>query len=285
MPILKDLAHVLRVYEQGNTSQVVVFLGRRCGQMRVLAKGARRSTRKGFEGGFDLLSRGELLVYPRRDESLWIFKEWDERVRRPGLGRSWEALRGASFLCELAEALTRESAGAAPFNSGDGSTALLYDLLAHSSDALARGFEPGPLLLFFALRALEILGFLPDLSRCSRCGEAWPGAQALAGTGPRVFARPLARLGAEGLECNACAMQKSPERALEYRSAWLTIEALRALAFVKRTGKGVRLSRAAAEALARTLLLLVHGALERDLRTLRWAAQQILRMGDEREKK
>ena len=49
MPIVKDEAQVLRVFEQGNTSQVLVLLGRRLGQMRVLAKGSRRFHRKGFE--------------------------------------------------------------------------------------------------------------------------------------------------------------------------------------------------------------------------------------------
>ena len=275
VPILKDSAQVLRVFEQGNSSQVVVFLGRRYGQMRVLAKGSRNLPRKGFEGGFDLLMRGELLVYPRRDEGLWLFKEWDEHLRWEHRGRSWEALRGGSFLCELTEALTRESAGASPHSADDASNAALYDHLADAADALAQGMEPGPRLFCFTLRVLETLGLLPELSRCSRCGAAWSSAGASAGASSRADARILARLGVAGLECKKCVAQEPPDAAVG-----LTLEALRALAFVKRTGKGVRLSATAAQALARAFQGLVHGALEHDLRTLPWTARQVLRMGE-----
>ena len=110
MPILKDDAQVLQVYEQGNTSLVIVFYGRALGQFRVHGKGARRWTKKGFEGGFDLLARGEVLVYPRRGEGLWILKEWNETAR-PAVGQSLALLRAASYLCELTAALTRPTAG------------------------------------------------------------------------------------------------------------------------------------------------------------------------------
>ena len=75
MPIFKDHVQILRVQEQSNTSQIAIVLGRRLGQFHVLAKGARRWPKKGFEGGFDLLARGELLAYPRPGGQLWIFKE------------------------------------------------------------------------------------------------------------------------------------------------------------------------------------------------------------------
>src|SRR4051812_794319 len=110
MAILKDFAQVLHLYEQGNTSLVAVMLGRRLGQFRVHIKGGRRWPKKGFEGGFDLLARGEILVYPRLGETLWVFKEWDERAR-PALGGSLSMLHAASYLCEFTEALTRPKSG------------------------------------------------------------------------------------------------------------------------------------------------------------------------------
>jgi recombinational DNA repair protein (RecF pathway) len=336
MAIVKDLAQVLRVYEHGNTSLVLVFLCRRLGQVRVLAKGARRWARKGFAGGFDLLVRGELVVYPRRDESLWIFKEWEERARPAKLGRSPVALRAASYLCELAEAVTRETAGGgwhgeqprriegagARPGAGRGARdtheaaphAALYEQLAEAADVLNDGVPPGPVLLGFTLRALDTAGLLPDLARCSGCGRA------LSGLGG-------ARLGREGLECPACLGVEmgglseanrasvlttkpgnkagaagalasrptgggargsqlrpgAPSRreaagAGTARSVWLSPEALSALAYVKRTGKAVKLSRDAAGRNARALGLLVHATLERDLRTLPFAQAAVARM-------
>ena len=266
MAIIKDLAQVLRVHEHGNTSLVLVVLGRRSGQLRLLAKGARRWTRKGFAGGFDLLVEGELLAYPRRGEGLWIFKEWDER-RRPALGASPALLREAAFLCEFTEALTRETAGsawageephwpsAAPAAPSADRHETLYDLLAAAATALAGRAPPGPVLLAFVLRSLDVSGWLPDLARCSAC-------RALLPRGPAP-----ARLGYRGLECSEC-LGRARTPAQEAPGVWLAPEPLRALDFVRRTGKGVKLSSPAAEALARALAMLVHGALEHDLRTL-----------------
>lgn len=296
MAIVKDDVQVLRIYEHANSSLVLVLLGRRLGQLRVLAKGARRWLRRGFEGGFDLLARGELLAYARRDEQLWIFKEWDEELRPRGLGRSLDALRAGSFLCELAEALTRESAGAEPVPE-DGGHVALFELLAQCAGELDCGAAEGPVVLHFTMRALADAGLLPDLQACSNCQTPLlERGRALA-----------ARLSYRGLECQEClaseALEALPASAPPPQSVrelarsndaevdggptntsgralvWLTPDALGALAFVQRTGKGVRLSRKAADAAARALRVLVHGALERDLRTLPGALQAIRAMG------
>ncbi|MCZ7646942.1 MAG: recombination protein O N-terminal domain-containing protein [Planctomycetota bacterium] len=291
MPILKDLAVVLRTYEVSNTSLVLVLLGRRLGQVRVLAKGARRFHKKGFEGGFDLLAQGEVVAYPRRGEALWILKEWDERSRAAGLGRGARELWAASYLCELAEALTREGAGSSGEDGagGDEAPARLHGLLGRAARALESGASPGATLLWFTLHALESAGLLPELGACSRCGKELARSR-----------RP-ARLNAEGLVCEGClageALERLPvgaappgtvaelARLLEAApgtrragAVWLTPELLGALRHIQRTGKPVKLSAGAARAGARALLALVHNALERDLRTLRAAAKMVVEM-------
>ena len=170
MPILKDIAQVIRVHEQGNTSLVAVMLGRRLGQFRVHIKGGRRWPKKGFEGGFDLLTRGEILVYPRPNEGLWVFKEWDEHTH-PHLGRSLGLLRAASYLCELSEALTRHTAGSVRDEDDDESSSALYDALAAAADTLESGALPGFVLLIFTLTALEAEGLMLPLDVCSVCGR------------------------------------------------------------------------------------------------------------------
>ncbi|HLX64816.1 MAG TPA: DNA repair protein RecO C-terminal domain-containing protein [Planctomycetota bacterium] len=273
MPILKDNVQILRVQEQSNTSQIAIAFGRRLGQFHVLAKGARRWPKKGFEGGFDLLARGELLAYPRPNGQLWIFKEWDERAR-PQLGQSYRMLAAGSFLCELTEALTRHTAGSA-YEGGapDDSSAKLYDVLAASSDALAaRAAHPGSVLLGFTLRALECEGLLIPLNQCHVCGKKFfDGAKK---------AEP-AWLSPDGLECKICVEKRYGGKgaAAPARGFWLGLEAHRALAHHQRTVKPLKLSEAAAQQLARALALLVHGALERDLRTLPYAMTWVKGMG------
>ena len=282
MPILKDEIQILRVHELSNSSQIVVALGRRLGQFRVMAKGSRRWPRKGFEGGFDLLLRGELLAYPRPGEQLWIFKEWDERAR-PGVGQSYRQLAAGSYLCELTEALTRHTSGSgaelAEHESIDAlgtrhsalGTSSLYDLLEVSADALAaQVVEPGILLLNFTLNALAGEGVLPDLERCMNCGARIFGAQKHTGVNaPRSWMRY------DGIECLTCFHQVgSPQ--LE-RGFYLDPEAHRALLHLRSTLKPLKLTPAARVQLARAMAVLVHGAIERDLSTLPYA-MTLLRM-------
>ena len=98
MAILKDEAQVVGMYEQGNSSLVLVLLSRSHGQLRVHAKGAQRWCKQGFAGGFDLLVRGEFVLYPRGGERLWILKEWEERARPRGLGENAAKFHAASYL-------------------------------------------------------------------------------------------------------------------------------------------------------------------------------------------
>lgn len=297
MAIVKDEALILQVYEQGNTSQVLVLLSRRLGQIRVLAKGARRFHKQGFEGGFDLLARGEILAYARRDEHLWIFKEWEERARCARLGHSPRRLAAASYLSELTAALTRETAGAEPEENEPGTErAALFEHLAASAEALDRLPEhacEGPVLLQFTVHALADAGLLPPLDRCSRCGK--PLMTPSESGAPR--SRELALLSHAGLECESCLASEALDNlpvgmappgtkrelarlaAPPGRAVWLSPESIRALDYILRTGKAVRLSSAAAEALARAAIVLVQGALERDLRTLRAAARMIYALG------
>lgn len=276
MSTVKDLARVLRVYEQGNTSLVLVLLGRSLGQVRVLAKGARRWTRKGFEGGFDLLMEGELVAYPRAHGELWILKEWDERRRFRTA--PWQGdLRTASFLCEFTEALTRETAGSS-WSHEDGraehapSPEELYDQLTQAVIALAAE-RPGWVLLHYVLSALQNGGWMPDLENCTSCQAKH-----------RAGATPV-RLSYAGVLCQKCAAADAPLYEHPRRPGpsathcvWLTPEVLNALAFVQRTGRSVKLSVAGAKSLARAMMLLVHSALEHDLRTLNGAAAAIVRL-------
>lgn len=282
MPILKDNIQILRVREQSNSSQIIVALGRKLGQIHVMAKGARRWPKKGFEGGFDLLSRGELLAYPRPDEQLWIFKEWDERAR-PALGQSYRMLAAASYLCELSEALTRLTAGSTgEFAEHAEETARLFDLLRAAAEALAAGaVEPGILVLNFTLNALACEGLLPDLETCHVCGARFFGRLGK----PSYKRAGRAWISYSGLECEACFRARRSgevpthgDFAHAVRGVWLEPQALRALPHLRTTLNPLKLSGSSWAQLAGAMALLVHGGLERDLQTLAYAMTIVKRM-------
>ena len=271
MPTIKDNAQVLSVIETSNTSLVVVLLAEHAGQIHVHAKGARRWPKKGFEGGMDLLTRGEIVVYPRPDGMLWLLKEWSETAR-PRLGQTVPMLYAASFLSELTLALTRATSGQVPegavsqsngtdrTNGEVPATVKLFRLLATASDALASGASAGGVILTFTLLALEVEGLLPDFNACDECNKS--------------LARESvpAWLSADGLRCIPC-IQRLARNAPP--GVKLSPEALRSLQHIRATGLPVKLSPTAAEQLARTVIVLIHGALERDLHTLPAAVRLI----------
>jgi recombinational DNA repair protein (RecF pathway) len=187
-------------------------------------------------------------------------------------------LRAVSFLCEFTEALTRETAGSS-WSNEDGhaehapSPQELYTQLSEAVAALAAGQRPGWALLRYALTAMVNGGWMPDLDRCSSCHTKLP-----------VGATPV-RLSFAGVLCQQCAaadapLYENPKRPgpASARCVWLTPEVLNALAFVQRTGHSVNLSVAGAKSLARAMMLLIHSALEHDLRTLNGAANAIVRL-------
>jgi recombinational DNA repair protein (RecF pathway) len=206
-------------------------------------------------------------------------KEWNEEDR-PRLGQTVPMLYAASFLCELTLALSQHTAGSKREDS-EPETACLYDLLAATADACAAGSRPGPLILAFALRALENEGFLPDLRLCASCSKN------LLKTSGAVW------LSADGLRCSNCMRPVTREQNGRRDESWRTAtaafplspDALRALLHIQVTGRPVTLSAKGAEQLSRALVVLIHGALERDLRTLPAAVRMVRAMGMQKDVK
>jgi recombinational DNA repair protein (RecF pathway) len=159
----------------------------------------------------------------------------------------------------------------------------LYELLATTADALAAGPPPGPLLLLFTLRALQCEGLLPQLDVCATCRagllHAWEQAarprRAAAGQSPAPQAVWLA---GTGLRCQNCVAAAKARGQFNERGTWLAPEACRVLLHLRTSGRPVRMSSMAARQLGQALVILVHGALEHDLHTLRGAAQMVQEM-------
>jgi DNA repair protein RecO len=273
MPILKTKACVLRLTPYGNSSQVIVLLGSAGDQIRLLAKGIRRCPRKGFEGGMDLLSRGELVYYPRASGGLSIFKEWDE------LQSQWEVagrpggLEALSYVAELAEGLSAE----------DESCPGLFEAVGEAVQGLRDGAATGGVLLRFTWRALRAFGEGPEIERCVLCGRRQP--EEVQASSPSV---PLKSPGAGrtmpawrkavrfsprdgGIVCGACARGGGREGAFE-----LGRGALQALQGLVAEGPIGGLAvwhplRPHAQQLARLLTSYLRHALGRELRTLAFA--------------
>ncbi len=100
MPTLVDEAVVLRHWEFSETSQTVSLLCRASGALRGLAKGARRE-RSAFSGGFETLTRGEIVAIVKPSTELAVLTEWDLREVFWGARRDLAAHRAQLYMVDL----------------------------------------------------------------------------------------------------------------------------------------------------------------------------------------
>ncbi|MEE9295726.1 MAG: DNA repair protein RecO [Phycisphaerae bacterium] len=164
MPLIRDSAIVLKRLEFSESSQVLVVLTRDHGKVRVIAKGIRRSTRRRFSPGIDLLETGEIVLSVRRpgQEALAIISEWKQRQAFSGLREGLDRLHAAQYAGDIVVGLTEE---------WDPHPAV-YDALEGSLGALASGQRVFAVLVALQQALLTETGVGPRLDRCVGCGQA-----------------------------------------------------------------------------------------------------------------
>ncbi len=151
----------LRTADYSETSQVVHFLTRAHGVVRLLAKGAKRPKSKSG-GAIDLLSEGELVFIPSGGEGLGTLIEFSESTSHGKLRRETGRLYTALYMLELIAAMLAERD---PHPE-------VYDLLHSALARLADADAPVAAVLgYFQWRVLRCVGLLGDLDCCTECGR------------------------------------------------------------------------------------------------------------------
>lgn len=175
----------LRTTDYSETSQVVQFLTRARGVVRLLAKGTKRP-KSSSGGAIDLLAEGDLVFTDPARGGLGTLIEFRETAVRTGVRSDAGRLSAAMYMIELVGEMLAE---------GDPHPEV-FDLL-HS--ALARLSEPdappAAVLAYFQWRLLRKVGLLGEMGLCVSCGR--PVAEA---GGRDVHFSP----GDGGLLCAGC---------------------------------------------------------------------------------
>jgi DNA repair protein RecO len=155
--ILKDRAIVLRTFDFGETSVVVVALTRDHGKMRFLAKGARKG-RSPFTGLLRTGNIGTVVFYHRRERGLQLLKEFTGEAVSPDDDFVKLCLFQAGLELADASVIDRES-DAVTFEEIEAFRTLIFVAAA-------------PWLVFFSLevKLLKGLGVLPQFDTCAVCG-------------------------------------------------------------------------------------------------------------------
>src|SRR5215218_10473316 len=161
MPLAHDRCICLRKVEYSETSQILTLFGREHGVVKVIAKGAHRTTKQGaskFGGGIDLLDVGQAVFTLDLERQLGTLTEWTLVEGHLELRRSLRAMYLGQYAAELVSFLIEEHD---PHPD-------LYDRLEQTlSDLATPRCEES--FLSFQLDLLRETGYLAELSACVAC--------------------------------------------------------------------------------------------------------------------
>jgi DNA repair protein RecO (recombination protein O) len=160
----RDRAICLRRIDYSETSQILSIFTREHGILRVIAKGAKRTTKAGsskFDGGLDLLDAGEAVFLHSPEKDLSTLTEWTLTDGHLPLRGVLRGMYLAQYAAELVGALLHEHD---PHPD-------VYEDLEGVLPALATD-RAEEAFLAFEVRALYASGLFPELNLCGRCGRA-----------------------------------------------------------------------------------------------------------------
>lgn len=227
----------LRAIDYSETSQVLHFLTRGAGTVRVLGKGTKRPRSKSG-GAIDLLSEGQLLFSTGRAQGLAVLLEFTETTCHSALRKEASRLNAAVYMLELISAMLAE---------GD-PHAEVFDLLHNALGRLGHADAPvQAVLAYFQWRLLRHVGLLGQLSTCVGCGRAIAGQ----GRGHRHHEQVFFSSTQGGLICAGCRHTAGEKLPLGPQTPQ-TLAGLAALAAAE-TGKKVPLADRRARAVNRML--------------------------------
>jgi DNA repair protein RecO (recombination protein O) len=160
MPVRDSEAIVLRTYPLGDADRLVSVLTRSFGRLKGVAKGARKP-RSAFGGSLEPLSHLRLWFHENETRELVRFNQCELIESFLDVQQDYAAGIGLALLAEVSEAVLpeRESSDAA------------FRLLLLAARTIKQTREPALPIAYFCLWTVKLAGWLPDLTRCVKCGR------------------------------------------------------------------------------------------------------------------
>lgn len=155
-------AIIMRIREYGESNLLVTFFTPDMGQLKGVAKGARRS-RKRFVNALDIVSLVKLEYSLKREGALYFLQSGKLINGHPGLRSDYATLSKASYMIELTEVL---------FPPGVADQKM-FELLKGAFQLLDKGEHVACVPMIFEARALALGGFGIHFEKCCRCGRAY----------------------------------------------------------------------------------------------------------------
>lgn len=159
MPLIQTDAVVLHAFSYLESSRILRLATRDAGVVAVLAKGARRASRR-FGTAVDLFAEGQAQFYAKPGRDLHTLAGFDVVRSRPDLAADLGRFTAASAVAELMLRFARDDAEPA-----------LYDSLLAALDRIAAspGGSTREAGLASAWHLVATLGFGPSVADCAEC--------------------------------------------------------------------------------------------------------------------
>jgi DNA repair protein RecO (recombination protein O) len=201
MGLARTAAIVIGGFPLGERDRVVVLFTRDFGQVRGVARSARR-LRSRFAGALELFTLGQLVFFDGGHGELVRIDHFDVVQPFARVREDLDRLGQAAWMVECVGRLT------AARDPSPG----LYTLLARALRSLEAGVVPGRVAVVFGARLVDLLGHRLRLDPCASCGRR----------GFRASVPPVIDLEAGGLLCAACGGRRAAG-ALAISPAALTV--------------------------------------------------------------
>jgi DNA repair protein RecO len=171
---ITDEGICLRVTDFSETSQIVGMFTRAHGLTPLIAKGAKRSSKKNvMSGPLDLLTSGEVVFVPAKESpgvaaQLGTLAAWDLSDHRRALRKNLPGLNAAMVCAEVTTHLLQPHD---PHEDLYVELEAALELLAAPPPPPSAGTSPGRILLAYVKSALHAAGYWPRFGECLACGR------------------------------------------------------------------------------------------------------------------
>jgi len=160
----KSEAIILRTKDFGESDLMVTFLSSLFGNLKGVAKGARRSSKR-FVNSLAVFSLVDLEFSKRRSNDLVWLDSCELIDGFPGIRSDYGLLSKASYMVELTEIL---------FPSNVPSSEM-FKLLRSALDSISNRRNIQETVLIFQAQAMKIGGFAINVSKCGLCNRPYRG--------------------------------------------------------------------------------------------------------------
>ncbi len=163
MALHKDEAIVLSKRAYGESDRIIRLFTLTSGKISAIAKGASKS-RKRFSNTLEPFNHIRVEYFDKHEKGMVRVENADIVETNSGIEASLRRASTASFFTEFTDRLTKER---------ETNTSLFYTLKEVLRGTKEREF-PYADILYYELKMLEILGYMPNFGACVYCGKGLP---------------------------------------------------------------------------------------------------------------